>query len=109
VLLLTAILLAVFLLPAPWNVLVLAVGVLGEIGEAAFGIWYSRRRRAATGAEGMVGGTAKVVEACRPNGRVSYNGERWQAVCEEGAEIGERVRIKAVDGLALAVERVTEQ
>ena len=105
--LLIAILLAVFFLPTPWNVLVLALGLIGEAGEAVFGIWYSRRRRATTGAEGMVGGTAKVVEACRPEGRVSYKGERWEAACAEGADIGERVRIKAVDGLTLVVERIS--
>lgn len=105
-LLLTAIVLAVFFLPTPWNVLVLALGLFGEVGEAMFGIWYSRRRRAATGAESMVGGTAKVTEACHPSGRVSFKGERWQAACDEGAEIGERVRIKAVDGLTLVVERI---
>lgn len=105
-LLLTAIVLAVFFLPTPWNVLVLALGLFGEVGEAMFGIWYSRRRRAATGAEGMIGATVKVTEACCPSGRVSFKGERWQAVCDEGAEIGERVRIKAVDGLTLVVERI---
>ena len=105
-LLLIAILLAVFFLPTPWNVLVLALGLIGEVGEVVFGIWYSRRRRATTGAESMVGGTAKVIEACRPNGRASFKGERWEAVCDEGAEIGERVRIKAVDGLTLIVERI---
>jgi membrane protein implicated in regulation of membrane protease activity len=108
-LLLISIVLAIFLLPTPWNVLVLALGLLGEVGEVTFGIWYSRRRRATTGAEGMVGGTAKVIEPCRPSGRVSYKGERWEAACAEGADIGERVRIKAVDGLSLVVERVTSR
>jgi membrane-bound serine protease (ClpP class) len=105
-LLLIAIVLAIFLLPTPWNVLVLALGLIGEASEVTFGIWYSRRRRATTGAEGMVGGSAKVIEPCRPEGRVSYKGERWDAVCAEGADIGERVRIKAVDGLTLVVERI---
>ena len=67
--LLIAILLAVFLLPTPWNVLALACGLFIEVGEVIFGIWYSRRRRATTGAEGMVGGTAKVIEPCRPEGQ----------------------------------------
>ena len=106
-LLLIAIVLAIFLLPTPWNVLVLALGLIGEASEVTFGIWYSRRRRAATGAEGMVGGTAKVIESCHPEGRVSYKGERWEAACADGADIGERVRIKAVDGLTLVVERIS--
>ncbi len=105
--LLIAILLAVFFLPMPWNVLALVCGLFIEVGEVTFGIWYSRRHQSTTGAEGMVGGIVKVVEACRPEGRVSYKGERWDAVCVEGADIDERVRIKAVDRLTLVVERIT--
>jgi membrane-bound serine protease (ClpP class) len=104
--LLIAILLAVFFLPTPWNVLALACGLFVEVGEVTLGIWYSRRRRAATGAEGMIGRTAKVIESCFPDGRVSYEGERWEATCAEGVDIGERVRINAVDGLTLVVERI---
>jgi len=105
-LLLTAILLAVFVLPAPWNGLVLALGVSGEAVEVVFGIWYSRRRRAAAGVEWMIGRTAKVVDPCRPRGRVSYKGERWDALCAKGADSGERVRIAALEGLTLVVERI---
>ena len=105
-LLLTAIVLAIFVLPAPWNGLVLALGVLGEAGEVVFGIWYSRRRRAAVGAGQMVGSTVRVSEPCSPRGHVSYKGELWAAVCAEGADTGERVRIVAMDGLTLVVERI---
>ena len=105
-LLLTAIVLAVFVLPAPWNGIVLVFGLVGEAGEAIFGIWYSRRRRSTAGAERMIGATVKVIEPCRPRGRVSFKGELWDAVCTEGADIGERARIVALDGLTLAVERI---
>ncbi len=105
-LLVTAILLAVFVLPAPWNGLVLALGILGEAGEAVFGIWYSRRRRSADDAERMIGATVKVAASCRPRGLVSYKGERWSAVCVEGADTGERVRVVGMDRSALVVERI---
>jgi membrane-bound ClpP family serine protease len=108
VLLVVAILLAVFVLPEPWNIAAVIAGLLGEMAEATFGIWYSRRRRAAIGAEAMVGSVVRVVEACRPKGRASYKGELWDAVCASGAESGERVRIDAVDGLVLVVERIRE-
>jgi membrane-bound ClpP family serine protease len=106
VLLLAAILLAVFVLPAPWNGLVLVCGLLGETGEVAFGIWYSRRRRTTADAERMIGTTAKVVDACRPRGRVSFKGERWDAVCAEGADSDERVQIVGMERSALLVERI---
>lgn len=102
----TAIVLAVFVLPAPWNGLVLVLGVLGETGEVIFGIWYSRRRGSATDAERMIGAAVRVIEPCRPRGRISFKGERWEAVCAQGAEIGERVRIAAVDKSTLMVERI---
>jgi membrane-bound ClpP family serine protease len=105
-LLLTAIVLAVFVLPAPWNGLVLVFGLVGETGEVIFGIWYSRRRRAAAGSQRMIGSTVRVIEPCRSRGRISYKGERWDAVCAEGADIDERVRIAALDGLTLVVERI---
>ncbi|MGA9762974.1 MAG: NfeD family protein [Gaiellaceae bacterium] len=104
-LLLTAIALALFVLPAPWNGLVLVFGLVGEAGEVVFGIWYSRRRRSATSAGQMIGSTVRVIEPCRPRGRVSFKGERWDAVCADGADIGERVRITAIDGSTLIVER----
>ena len=105
-LLLAAILLAVFVLSAPWNGLVLVCGLLGETGEVVFGIWYSRRRRTTADAERMIGVTAKVVEPCRPRGRVSFKGELWDAVCTEGADTGERVRIAGMDRSTLLVERI---
>jgi membrane-bound ClpP family serine protease len=106
VLLVVAILLAVFVLPQPWNIAAVIAGLLGEMAEATFGIWYSRRRRAAIGAEAMVGSVVRVVEACRPKGRVSYKGEFWDAVCDAGADAGERVCIEALDGLTLVVARL---
>jgi len=106
VLLLTAIVLAIFFLPAPWNGLVLVFGVLGEAGEMIFGIWYSRRRGSAAGAERMIGAAVRVIEPCRPRGRVSYKGELWDAVCGEGADIGDRARIVAMDGSILVLERI---
>jgi membrane-bound ClpP family serine protease len=106
VLLLAAILLAVFVLPAPWNGLVLVCGLLGETGEVAFGIWYSRRRRTTADVERMIAAKVKVVEPCRPRGRVSYKGERWDAVCAEGADSGERVRIAGMERSTLLVERI---
>jgi membrane-bound ClpP family serine protease len=109
VLLLTAIVLAVFVLSAPWNGLVLGLGLVGEAGELVFGIWYSRRRRAAADAERMIGTTVKVIESCKPRGYVSYKGERWDAVCAAGVDSGERARISAVNGRLLELEQIAEK
>ena len=100
-----ALLLALFVLPSPWGVVaIVGAGVL-ELGESWFWIRFTKRRRSVTGAEGLVGQPAVVVEACRPDGRVRVLGELWRAHCARGAEVGEHVRVSRVrDDLTLDVE-----
>lgn len=101
--LLIAILVAVFLLPWPWSGVAVVAAAVWEALSAAFGIWYSRRGQPRVGPESLVGTSGEVVEACRPLGRVRLGGELWRARCEEGAAVGERVRVQAVEGLTLVV------
>jgi membrane-bound serine protease (ClpP class) len=105
VILLGAILLAVFVLPVEYAVPIVIVGAIVEVGETLFWVWYSRRRRAQVGAETLVGEMAEVVTRCAPLGQVRLQGEIWRARCEEGAERGERVRVTALEELTLVVER----
>ena len=100
-----AILLAVFVLSQPWGIVVVSVAAVVEIAETVFWIWLSRRRRVQMGPETLVGAVGRVVSACRPLGQVRLAGELWQARCETGADVGERVRVTALDGLTLLVER----
>ncbi|PYM80399.1 MAG: serine protease [Candidatus Rokuibacteriota bacterium] len=61
-------------------------------------------RRPIMGAAGMVGGTGVARSALDPAGDVLVQGELWRAVAEGGPiNIGEAVRITAVDGLTLKV------
>jgi membrane-bound serine protease (ClpP class) len=76
-----------------------------ELGEAAFWIRLSRRRTPAIGAEGLIGAEGVVVTVCRPEGQVRVRGERWQALCSEGADAGDRVVVDGVSGLTLQVRR----
>src|SRR5215218_3032928 len=101
---LLAILLAIFVLPPHWGLVVIVAGVTVEVAEAWFWIRLSRRRRAVTGAEGLIGRTALVVEPCRPDGRVRVHGELWQAHCPRGAEVGQSVRVRSVEDLVLHVD-----
>lgn len=98
-----SILLAVFLVPSPWNFVVLALGIVAEVGEITWGRRLARRMRAQTGAEALVGREAEVVETCRPDGKVRVQGELWQARCDAGADVGDTVRVTAVHGLTLEV------
>ena len=103
--LVTAVLLAIFVLPSPWGAVAIVGGTLVEAGEAWFWIRWSRRRRAHVGVEALIGETAKVVVACTPLGQVRIRGELWRARCDAGAREGETVRVSAVEDLTLVVDR----
>jgi membrane protein implicated in regulation of membrane protease activity len=92
-----------FLVPWPWNLAVLAVGVIAEVGEIIWGLRLAKRWRAKTGVETMIGSAAEVVSPCRPTGQVRVRGELWNAFCRDGADVGDTVRIAAIDELTLTV------
>jgi membrane protein implicated in regulation of membrane protease activity len=51
----------------------------------------------------MIGSNAVVVTDCRPDGQVRFGSELWNAVCADGAAVGDTVGITALDGLTLVV------
>jgi membrane protein implicated in regulation of membrane protease activity len=104
--LLLAIVLALFV-PWPWNLLVLFFGVVAEIGEVIWGRRLARRWRPKTGAEAMIGMQAEVVSALHPVGQVHVNGELWEARSTAGADVGDTVVVRGMEGLTLVVEPVT--
>jgi membrane-bound serine protease (ClpP class) len=106
--LIIALALALFLLPAPWNVAVVAVAAVWELTTALFGLWWSQRHAAKVGAEALIGREVELRRACRPLGQIRVRGEIWQARCDEGADAGDTVRILGLDGLTLVVEPVRE-
>jgi membrane-bound serine protease (ClpP class) len=98
-LLLAGILLAVFVVPWPWGILTVAVGGLLDIGESLAFVKWSRRRKAAVGAEALVGRTAVVATPTQ----VRVAGELWQARSDSPLRVGESVVVREVDGLTLVV------
>jgi membrane protein implicated in regulation of membrane protease activity len=99
-----AVILAVFVVPAPWGLVLVGVAAVVEIGETFFWVWLSKRRRIQMGAETLIGARALVVSPCRPDGQVRLRGELWGARCEAGADRGDAVRVVERDGLTLLVE-----
>jgi membrane-bound serine protease (ClpP class) len=99
-----AVILAVFVVPSPWGLVLVGVAAVIEIGETFFWIWLSQRHRIKMGAETLLGAAAEVVTPCRPEGQVRIQGELWRARCESGADPGEKVRVVERDGLTLLVE-----
>ena len=98
-----ALVLALVFLPWPWNFVVILGGLAVETIELTWGLSLARRWKPKTGAEAMIGEEAEVVVACRPLGEVRVQGELWQARCDEGADVGETVRIERIEGLTLVV------
>ena len=65
----------------------------------------AQRLSPTTGAEGMRGLTAVAEGPLDPAGWVQVAGERWRATADRPVAAGERVRVVAVEGLALRVRR----
>jgi membrane protein implicated in regulation of membrane protease activity len=101
---LVSLVIAVFLVSPPWSWIILTVGVVLEVGESYLFMRWSRRRKAAVGTDVLVGGKATVSVACRPEGQVRIAGEIWRARCDAGADVGDEVVVREVDGLMLVVE-----
>ena len=99
-LLLGAILLAIFVLPSPWGLVAVAAGGLLDVAESLFLLRWSRRRRAVSGVEVLIG--QRAVVSTRTQVRVA--GELWEARSERPLRPGDEVVVRAVDGLTLLVE-----
>ena len=96
---------------------VAAIVVAGVI-LAAFVVFASRKALAAhrdepvrTGSEELVGAVGDVREPLDPEGQIFIQGALWRARATGAGEIGvgNRVRVKAVDGLTLEVELIPDQ
>lgn len=107
-LLVGAVLLAVFVLPRAWGVVLVVLAAAIEVAEIWVWIRLSRRGKVRAGAEALVGATGVAVTDCRPDGSVRVRGELWRARCDAGVGAGERIRITRLEGLTLTVEPAAE-
>ncbi len=103
-LLVGAIVLAVFVLPRGWGIAVVAAAAVVEVAETFLWVRLSRRGRVRVGPETLVGARGQAVDACRPEGRVRVAGELWRARCATGVDAGGAVLVVERDGLVLVVE-----
>jgi membrane protein implicated in regulation of membrane protease activity len=100
VLLLGGILLAVFVLPSPWGIVAVVVGGTLDVAESLVLLRWSKRRRAVTGAEALVGQTAVVATPTQ----VRIAGELWEARSDDFLVPGQEVVVRGVEGLTLLVD-----
>ena len=101
---LVAIVLAVLVLPTPWDIAAVVSGATVDLSQTLVYLRWSQRRRAAVGAEALVGRSAVAVTPLDPRGQVRIDGELWSAVSEEPLERGREVVVRRVEGLTLVVE-----
>lgn len=99
-LLLGAILLAIFILPSPWGIVAVLTGGLLDIAESLVFLKWSRRRRAVTGVETLIGKTAVVSSPTQ----VRVAGELWEARSGHLLIPGDKVVVQGVEGLTLLVD-----
>jgi len=100
------ILLAIVLLlvlPNPWDVVAFAAGLV--LGGIEVFLWWRtvRHRRVQSGAEALIGASARVISPCRPEGEVWIEGARWRARCPDGADVDEIVTVLERQELLLIV------
>ncbi len=106
-LILLAVLAAVFVLPSPWGIVAIVAAVIVDVAEIAFGLWYARRRKPQVGVEALRGMRVRALTRLDPVGRVRLQGELWQARSSEPVEPGGEVVVVGVDDeLTLDVEPV---
>ena len=104
--LLVGILLALTVVPDPWDIPVVVAFGLIEVAETFITWRLSRRGAPKVGAETLIGAVGSVVTDCAPTGTVRVRGEVWQARSEVPAPAGQDVRVTSRDGLTLLVEPV---
>jgi membrane-bound serine protease (ClpP class) len=86
---------------------IIAAFAVASIGVFIFGAGAAlkaRRLRVTTGRESMIGANAVALEDFPEEGRVRAFSEIWQARAPRPVHKGEKLRVKAVDGLVLTVE-----
>ncbi len=65
----------------------------------------ARLSKPISGVEGLIGSEGIAETALEPEGKVFIHGEIWNAVSDGTVKKGDRVRVKAVEGLKVSVEK----
>jgi membrane-bound serine protease (ClpP class) len=97
--------LLLIVLSSPWALVAFGVCLVLGFGELLF--WRGRVKGLPerSGPEQLIGQEARVVQECRPLGQVAIAGERWAGRCDDGADVGEVLKVVGRDRLVLVLER----
>jgi membrane-bound serine protease (ClpP class) len=88
-----------------WTVLITMVVLSAVFFTAVISLAVrSQIRKPSTGREGMLGETGTAVVDFEGNGKVHVVGELWDARCDRPLRKGDRVTVRAVEGMTLVVD-----
>ena len=103
------VLIGLFVVPDAWTLPVIAGAVTLEVVETFVSLRIARRfGPPRVGPERVIGATGRVVQPCRPLGRVRVRGELWQARSETPADVDQLVRVVGRHQLVLDVEPISQ-
>jgi membrane-bound serine protease (ClpP class) len=89
----------------PWKLLPVILVFAAFVIALVRLVVQAQRRRAQTGAEGLVGRQGQAETDLDPDGWVVVQGERWRASAAEPLPRGEKVEVQSVEGLKLRVRK----
>ena len=93
-----------------WTIAAAVIGTLIFFISVMTAALRVRLRRPITGEEGLIGSVAEAKTDIAPEGTVVTKGMLWRArTMETGIAAGEKVQVKATEGLVLLVEPLHEQ
>ncbi len=91
---------------SPWAILFVVAITSSFFAFAVAKAIAAQRHQAVTGQEGLKGAVGDVRRALAPSGMVMLQGELWEAYTTgEPLAVGDRVRVLAMEGLRLKVEK----
>ncbi len=89
----------------PWKLLPIAVLMAAFTVTIVRMVVDAQRRKATTGAEGLIGRSGVAETALEPEGWVLVQGERWRAQADGRLASGEPVEVVGMEGLRLRVRK----
>jgi membrane-bound serine protease (ClpP class) len=89
----------------PWKLLPVVVLMAAFTVLLVRMVVEAQRRRATTGAEGLIGRSGVATTPLQPEGWVVVQGERWRAQADGPLDLGARVEVVGMDGLRLRVRK----
>ncbi len=93
----------------PWLIAIVVLLIAAFLIFVIQRVVVAHRHKAGTGSEGYSGKQVSVHTPLKPKGTVFFDGERWNAILEEGtAEVGEKVVITRSEGLTLYVKKINQ-